>query len=109
MIGYNSIESGLIEMHKNTGYTGLHGGSGWSTDQRVLFKKFNDWNGPKITLTDSITRYNRLDRIDSHKFNEVYRSVLKEEIQSRVYSDYHCLRPYLNYKDQNDFVVSCIP
>jgi len=107
IIGYESIESALIQMHMNTGYTGIHGGTGWSTDQKILLQKFNAWNGNKVTLTDDITKYNRLDRIHPHKFNNL--TFLKQEIQSGIYSDYHCLRPYSCYKAQNDFVVSCIP
>ena len=107
MIGYDSIESGLVEMHANTGYTGVHGGTGWGTDQKILFKKFNAWGGRTITLTDKITRYNRLDRSQPHRFNN--QDTLQKEIHSGIYSDYHCLRPYSQYTNQNDFVVSCIP
>jgi len=105
--GNDSMESLLIEWHKNTGYSGVHGGAGWSTDQQILLKKFNSWGGPKITLNDTITNYNRLDRIHPHKF--VNLTILKSDIFNGKYSDYHCIRPYFAYKQINDFVVSCLP
>ncbi len=107
MIGDSSMEALLREWHTNTVYTGIHGGTGWGTDQQVLYKKFNSWNGPKIKLNDSITKYNRLDRIHPHKFTNL--SVLKNDIFTGKYSDYHCIRPYAAYKQLNDFVVSCLP
>jgi hypothetical protein len=106
MIGHDSMESLLLEWHKNTGYSGVHGGTGWSTDQQILLKKFNGWNGPKITLNDTITKYSRLDRIHPLKFSNL--SVLKQDIATGQYSDYHCIRPYQTYKQINDYVVACI-
>jgi hypothetical protein len=82
-------------------YDGNHGGSGWNIDQLVLIEKFKQYNGKKIILNDRITRYNRLDRY-GFNFND---NTLSNKIQSGVFSDYHCLRPYEKYKNINDFIV----
>jgi hypothetical protein len=106
VFGNASTESILQSWFMSTIYDGKHGGKGWGTDQQILLRKFNSWNGPKITLNDSITKFNRLDRIHPWVFNNPNK--LKEDIQSGIYIDYHCLRPYSSFKDTNDFVVSCL-
>jgi hypothetical protein len=106
VFGNASTESILQSWFMSTVYDGNHGGKGWGTDQQILLRKFNSWNGPKITLNDSITKFNRLDRIHSWIFDNPIK--LKQDIQSGIYIDYHCLRPYSSFKDTNDFVVSCL-
>ena len=64
------------------------------------------WNGPKVTLNDSITKYKRLDRIHPWIFDNL--SKLKDDIANGRYSDYHCLRPYSQFKQINDFVVASL-
>lgn len=106
VFGDSTTESILQSWYMTTVYDGSHGGKGWGTDQIILLQKFNMWSGPKITLNDSITKYNRLDRVHPWVFNN--KDELKKSIQSEKYTDYHCLRPYSQYKDTNDFVVSCL-
>lgn len=47
-------------------YDGAHGGPGWTTDQRTLYKLVNKWSSVEsnklIALQDSETRHCRLDR-----------------------------------------------
>jgi hypothetical protein len=85
-------------------YDGNHGGCGWNIDQIVLIEKFNQYSGKKVILNDRITKYKRLDRSGSN-FND---PSLKDKIKSGMFSDYHCLRPYLQYKQINDFIVDCL-
>jgi len=106
VFGDSTTESILQSWYMTTVYDGNHGGKGWGTDQQILLKKFNTWNGPKVTLNDSITKFHRLDRIHSYPFSN--RDELKRKIQSGIYIDYHCLRPYSSYRDINDFIVSCL-
>jgi hypothetical protein len=82
-------------------YDGNHGGSGWNIDQLVLIEFFNRYSGKKIILNDNITKYNRLDRY-GFNFND---KTLFGKIQSGIFSDYHCLRPYSKYKEINDKLV----
>jgi hypothetical protein len=106
MFGDSDMETTLKRWYSTVRYTGEHGGSGWNTDQIILLNAFNAWPGPKITLNDSITGYNRLDRIHPWVFEDKGR--LEMAIRRGVYSDYHCLRPYDDHKEMNDFVVSCL-
>ena len=55
----------------------------------------------KIILNDSITKYKRLDRA-GYNFNDRF---LADKIKSGEYSDYHCLRPYSQFKEVNDFII----
>jgi hypothetical protein len=101
-----STESILQTWYEGSNYDGQHGGNGWGTDQKILLKIFNHWNGPKVTLNDQITKYNRLDRIHPWIFEDHVQ--LTKSVRDGMYSDYHCLRPYSQYKDINDFLVSCL-
>lgn len=92
--------------YKGTDYDGNHGGTGWSTDQLVLIKKFNEYSGRKVILNDSVTRYNRLDRAYSSHFADT--NELRRKIAAGVYSDYHCLRPHSEHKDMNNFIVDSL-
>jgi len=103
MFGNSSAESLLQSWYMSTVYDGQPGGKGWGTDQQILLKKFNQWNGPKVTLNDSITKFNRLNRYDP-VFNNL--ESLKHLIKTNQYSDYHCWRPYSQYKEINDLLVS---
>ena len=97
----------LRRWYAPTNYDGRHGGVGWGTDQVILVKMFNEWTGKKLVLNDSITRFGRLDRIHPWVFSD--KNALKARIQRGEYADYHCMRPYNENKDINDFVVDCLP
>uniref|UniRef100_A0A6C0D5N8 Glycosyltransferase n=1 Tax=viral metagenome TaxID=1070528 RepID=A0A6C0D5N8_9ZZZZ len=86
-------------------YNGISGGKGWYTDQEKLAEYYKKYNGNKIMLNDKLTGFNRLDRIDNIKISEK----LKNHIYSGVYSDYHCMRPYQEFKELNDFVLNSLP
>jgi hypothetical protein len=96
----------LQAWYYNRNYDGIHGGSGWNTDQLILIKKFNDYKGNKSILNDRITRYNRLDRINNWQFENKHS--LRTKIYNGEYSDYHCLRPYTDNKQINDFIVESL-
>lgn len=87
-------------------YDGNSGGSGWNIDQRVLTKKFDQHSGNRVILSDRITRYYRLCRSDNQAFQDVHK--LCSDVRNGVYSDYHCLRPYSDYKEINDKIVSSL-
>jgi hypothetical protein len=46
-------------------YNGTSGGRGWYTDQEKLAQYYKKYSGKKIMLNDSITGFNRLDRINN--------------------------------------------
>ena len=97
----------LQRWYAPTNYDGRHGGVGWGTDQVILVKMFNEWNGPKVVLNDRITGFGRLDRIHPWVFSD--RTALRNRIKRGEYADYHCMRPYNDYKEINDFVVDSLP
>lgn len=97
-----TIEDWYSKIH----YDGTHGGNGWSTDQQILIQKFREYRGIKVILHDSITKYNRLDRI--HAFQFLDKGLLRDRIYNGEYSDYHCLRPYCENKEMNDFIVNSL-
>lgn len=96
----------LRRWYQGTGYDGNHGGVGWGTDQVIFKKLFDEWSGKKIVLNDTITSFTRLDRV--HPWNFTNRTQLRNTILAGYICDYHCLRPYSENKDINDFIVSCL-
>ncbi len=106
MFGTEDTANVLRRWYQSTNYDGNHGGSGWGTDQIILVKMFNEWNGTKKVLNDTITRFGRLDRTDWLVFADKQR--LREQILRGDYVDYHCMRPYKQHREINDFVVDCL-
>jgi hypothetical protein len=107
MFGNEEAAEILKQWNSGTRYSGTHGGEGWSTDQLILVKMFNEWSGNKTILNDTITQFQRLDRAyHLNLFSNT--NHLRELIQQNIFADYHCFRPYSEYKEQNDFVVSCL-
>lgn len=107
MFGNESIETMLRTWYSGTGYSGQHGGVGWGTDQAILVRMFNQWKGTKVVLNDAVTKFRRLDRA-FHTSVFDHRESLGMWIRRGYFADYHCLRPYANHKEVNDFIVSCL-
>jgi hypothetical protein len=82
-------------------------GSGWSTDQAVLVRAYDNFKGDKTMLLDKNTGYKRLDRIDTCTMDTTFTS-LATRILREEFSDYHCLRPYREHKEKNDAILSYI-
>lgn len=106
MFGEKSTTETLVEWHSPVVYDGQHGGVGWNTDQLILVKCFNAWNGMKVVLNDKLTEFRRLDRVLPYQFQD--KESLRGLIKSGFYADYHCLRPYRDNKEMNDFIVECL-
>ena len=106
VFGNEPIEKVIKEWYKNNNtYNGNPGGNAWYSDQNILTEKLNNYNGPKVIRGSGKTKYNRLNRNDAI-LND--REQLKKNIQDGVYSDYHCSRPYSQYKELNNFIVECL-
>ena len=107
MVGSESSETALRTWYATTSYSGDHGGRGWNTDQLILVDRFNRWTGPKVVLNDTLTRFARLDRAHPPAwFQDRHR--LHDCIRRGVFADYHCLRPYTQYREITEFIVSCL-
>lgn len=98
----------LQEWYRPSGYDGNHGGAGWNTDQLILVKAFNEWRGRKIVLNDRITRFSRLDRGMPMEIWEREHARIRNRIIAGKFADYHCLRPYKQFRHWNDWIVSCL-
>ena len=105
----NSIEDinqRLIDVNKNINYIVGHNQSGWCTDQIDLYKYIIDWNNKTnnfVFLNDNNTGFNRLDR-DTFTLEYSVTNLIK----NKHYSDYHLYRPYKNFKDINDTILSLL-
>ncbi len=108
VFGTEDSETLLKQWYQYSNYSGKHGGSGWNTDQLILTRMFKLWCGKKVVLNDSITKFNRLDRSDIHIFSQSNIQLLKEKIKAGEFSDYHCLRPYSNFTELNNFIVDSL-
>lgn len=79
-------------------------------DQKILYKKLQDFHRTTnnlVVLNDSICKYNRYDRI--HKlFNKDGSLIHHNEVINLKYHDYHCLRPYVKYKQYNDAITKVL-
>ena len=98
----------LEEWYRPVGYDGRHGGSGWNTDQVILVRAFNEWSGPKHVLNDRLTKFARLDRAMPMDVWDRERHRIRSLILQGYFADYHCLRPYGQFRQLNDWVVSCL-
>jgi hypothetical protein len=116
-------EQDIIERIKkessSISYSGKPGEEAWFRDQIVLTNSIQSWdkfNTNFIILDDTKTGYKRLDRsfllrekiLISDGFFVSFNNLNKDfglEISQNKYSDYHCLRPYKNFKHITDMFV----
>ena len=56
-----------------------------------------------VILNDNITKYKRLDRGRIPPQPQLINS-----IKNKLYSDYHMYRPYVDYKEINDFIIDLL-
>jgi hypothetical protein len=87
----------LKEYTDERGYAGVHGGPGWSIDQRYLWEKLQSpmlFNRVRL-LTDSETGHRRLDR-NAHRWpiNWFFLPLAL----AGYFTDYHVHHPIRNYK-----------
>jgi hypothetical protein len=101
------VKNRLIERFNNIKYIDGHGNFGWSIDQLDFYNYVTNWNNKTnnfVILNDKNTGYCRLDRSSLKKINEQ----IINNIKNGKYSDYHCHRPYNNYKILNDTVYESL-
>lgn len=101
------ITSRLLERYSQISYDGIHGGYGWATDQLDLYKNLMTWgleSNHFISLQDHTSGFRRLDRSEMPQFSE-HEKLL---IQSGGYSDYHALRPFSSFENENEEICHLI-
>lgn len=90
------------------GYDGNSDGYGWYSDQVVLYSMLTNWSKKDtklVCLKDDEIGFRRLDRVSQDFRMDTILLLVKLE----YYSDYHCLRPYKDFKAENDAIVDSIP
>ena len=106
IITTEDINNHLKEAYSQITYVDGHNQAGWSTDQTVFYKKIMRWNDITnnfIVLNDNKTGYRRLNR-NTFTMN----TTMRNQVKSGYYSDYHCYRPYMKYKEINDQILDLL-
>jgi hypothetical protein len=96
------IKTRLIKINEH-----YHKNINWFLDQIHLYHNVMYWNSITkkcIVLKDKYTRYNRLDRDQNFELN----ATISNNIKIGKYSDYHCCRPYLKFKELNDKIYELL-
>lgn len=94
-------------------YDGRHGGSGWNTDQRILFEQAARWSredgrGRVVSLTDADTGYRRLDRLDMEYDGGLIERDF-EDARAGRFTDCHMMRPPDRHAAFNEAVAGLPP
>ena len=101
------INQNLENMYKKISYDGLSDGLGWYSDQIYLYDQVVNWNKKTenfILLNDAETGFNRLDRSSMPSLDKE----MENRISQGFYSDFHMLRPFLDYKKNNENILLLI-
>lgn len=102
----DDVRRRLLTIHSKVEYDGRHGGNGWCTDQLDLLKHVQEWHEKTnnfVSLKENETKFRRLDRGRFPDPNN-----LRTMVQSGVFCDYHCLRPYDTYKIENERIYDAL-
>lgn len=103
----DEIHQKLEEVNSKINYTDGSTDKNWFTDQFYLYEKVMDWNKKNkryVFLKDKDTGHRRLDR-GSFKTIE---PKLKADLQAGKFSDYHALRPPLQFEKINNQIVDLV-
>ncbi len=79
--------------------------------KNIIFKitRISKRTGNLIILNDKITKYFRLDRLNTNEKSHVWvNKVNKYDIINLKFHDYHSLRPYKKYKKWNDIILNTL-
>jgi len=113
------IETRLQEVYNSINYVDGHGNNGWNTDQKHLYAYVDKWKNKKerfLQISSKETKYQRLDRrpfINLYsKFNKndpaQINDTLLLALSKGEFTDYHCYRPYKQYKLLNDKILDIL-
>jgi len=98
----DDIKHAIIKSYNEVSYTGIPGEDGWSKDQQDLYKKVMLWNsktGNFVSIPDKKTKFVRLDRNAL-----VFTNNVVHMIKSGRFCDYHALRPYEEFRQENEYI-----
>lgn len=97
----------LREWSEGVAYAGTHGGAGWTTDQRWLYRILLDRGRSRRDvwiLDDAFTGYRRLERAYVEKWDAISPDA-RRGIARRAFSDFHLLRADGKHAALNTAVV----
>ena len=110
VFGVESIDdvcAGLRAWAEGVDYEGTHGGPGWTTDQRQLYRILLDRGRRERDvwiLDDAFTGYRRLERAYVEKWGALSADA-QRGIERRSFSDYHLLHADNDNAAVNELVV----
>jgi hypothetical protein len=103
----DDVRARLSEWADGVVYAGSHGGEGWTTDQRVLYRILLE-RGRRSRdvwiLDDHYTRFRRLNRAYVEKWGRVSEDAARG-IERRRFADFHFLPPQSELARLNEAVV----
>jgi|APSaa5957512535_1039671.scaffolds.fasta_scaffold21804_3 hypothetical protein len=98
----DDITAKLCTVFSNITYVDGDKKQGWSVDQIDLYNMVQSSVKVSIVfLTDKHTNFKRINR-------KYVRNASDDKIISGNYSDYHALRPYYKFKEENDRIVQAL-
>jgi hypothetical protein len=103
----DDVRTRLAEWAAGVEYSGTRGGSGWSTDQEILYRALLEHGRLSRTvwiLDDHYTGFRRLERGPLQKARRLD-DPDRRLIRRGAYSDYHCLVPHADFAELNELVV----
>lgn len=108
--GIDDVTDRLVEWAADVEYDGVRGGTGWYTDQHVLFRALGSWPKARERLwlmDDQYTGYHRLER----EVLEEARTLtpeLRRGIESGRYTDVNSCIPHSQFAELNEAVLAAV-
>jgi hypothetical protein len=103
----DDVRTRLREWAHGVEYTGTHGGAGWTTDQRQLYRILLERGRHERDvwiLDDDFTGYRRLERAYVEKWGTLS-DAARRGIERRSFSDFHLLRADSEHRGLNELIV----
>jgi hypothetical protein len=103
----DDVRTRLREWASGVDYAGAHGGSGWTTDQRQLYRILLERGRREKDvwiLDDDFTGYRRLERAYVEKWGALSDDA-RRGIARRSFSDFHLLRADSAHASLNELIV----
>jgi hypothetical protein len=103
----DDVRARLAEWAEGVEYSGERGGTGWSTDQAILYRTLLEHGRRQRTvwiLDDHWTGFRRLERGSLQKARRLGERD-NRLIRRGAYSDFHCLVPQAEFAELNGLVV----
>jgi len=90
-----------IKQWYNTNYTGEKNCPGWYVDQQKLYEYVMQWKQKDATRLIILTDHNmNFKRLDKRRREYILQNIdlVKNDLRKGIYTDFHTIKPYSNYK-----------